>query len=128
MRSRNLHLLVAAAILAGCAGDNGGMWPPEAWPVELRSEKHQAQAARAEQARKAAQAQQAWEAEQWQKQQQQAQQWRAYQGQQAQPAPPSPASALSIRERMRELKALYLEHLITPAEYETKKAQVLNEL
>lgn len=128
MRSRKFHALVAVVILAGCTGDNSGMWPPEAWPVELRSEKHQAEAARAEQAQQAAKAQQAWEAEQWQKQQRQAQQWRAYQGQQAQPAPPSPASALSIRERMRELKNLYLEHLITPEEYETKKAQVLNEL
>ncbi len=102
MKSRKFHSLVAALILAGCAGDNSGMWPPEAWPVELRGEKHQAEAARIEQVRRAAQAQQAWQA--------------------------PPRAQLSIRERMRELKALYLEHLITPAEYETKKDQVLNEL
>lgn len=99
MRFRTVPLLMAALILAGCSVDNSGMWPPEAWPVELRGEKHQAEAARAQQ-----------------------------QAQPAQQVRQVPRARRSIRERMRELKVLYLEQLITPAEYEAKKAAVLDEL
>lgn len=128
MVSRNILVLAAAVALAGCSAGNGGMWPPQAWPVELRSEEQQTQAAaQAAQTQQAAQAQQtqqqaqqAWQAQQWQAQQAQ----QAWQGPQA----PPPRAPLSIRERMRELKALYLEQLITPAEYEAKKAAVLGDL
>ncbi len=43
-------------------------------------------------------------------------------------AAPLPRTTLSLRERLRELRKLYQDQLISPAEYEAQKSKILNDL